>query len=201
MDLKCPHCGTEYEFEPHEIGASVTCQICCKPFIAAIRNCNRAVSKTSTKLPFGCSTLTGSYICTNCAEITSSPTIVNGTLIGCSSLCLIPVALLSSLIFTPLVGMVLSLIFLVGGIFLMAKGRSMFCPKCQKRNTLISTTSPQGIRLLNETQQNNVLRPPRPEASQLATDERLKELRRLLDSGLINEIEYANQRNRIIGNV
>lgn len=201
MDIKCPHCGTEYDFAPHEIGASVTCQICGKQFIAAIRNYNHDSSKTSSKLPFGWSTLSGSYICTNCAEITSSPAIVNGTLIGCANLCLIPVALLSSLIFTPLVGIALSLFFLVLGIVLMAKGRSMFCPKCQKRNTLISTTSPQGIRLLKETQQNHVLRCPRPEASQMATNERLKELRRLLDSGLINETEYANQRSRIIDNI
>ena len=45
---------SEYEFEPHEIGASVTCQICGKQFIAAIRNYNHDSSKTSSKLPFGC---------------------------------------------------------------------------------------------------------------------------------------------------
>ncbi|MBQ8124620.1 MAG: hypothetical protein IJ173_01915 [Kiritimatiellae bacterium] len=201
MDILCPHCGTEYEIDEFELGEHVTCQICGKKFFAAVGNCNRASSKTSPKLPFGCSTLHGSYICTNCAEITSSPTIVNGTLIGCASLCVIPVALLASLIFTPLVGIALSLFFLVGGIVSIATGRSMFCPKCQKRNTLISTTSPQGIRLLKETQQNNVLQRPRHEASQMATNERLKELRRLLDSGLINETEYANQRSRILDNI
>lgn len=32
MNIKCPHCGTEYEVEQSEIGLQVKCQICGKKF-------------------------------------------------------------------------------------------------------------------------------------------------------------------------
>jgi len=34
MDVKCPHCGTEYDIEQHEFGKYVECQICRKGFVA-----------------------------------------------------------------------------------------------------------------------------------------------------------------------
>lgn len=34
MDIKCPHCGTEYEVGQREFGKYVTCQICNKGFVA-----------------------------------------------------------------------------------------------------------------------------------------------------------------------
>lgn len=34
MDVKCPHCGTEYDIEQREFGKFVNCQICGKGFVA-----------------------------------------------------------------------------------------------------------------------------------------------------------------------
>ena len=34
MDIKCPHCGTEYEVEKQDIGRFVTCESCGKGFVA-----------------------------------------------------------------------------------------------------------------------------------------------------------------------
>lgn len=196
MDLSCPHCGTEYEFESHEIGSNAVCQKCGETFLVV-----SGAESPAKKVAFGVSTLSGNYVCTYCGEVTASPQVLNGTLIGCASLCAIPVALLSSLIFTPIVGILLALFFLVGGIVGLSKRQSVFCPKCQRRNTLISTTSPQGIRLLKETAQNNAQQSPQPVASQGEASERLNKLKRLLDERLIDETEYNDQRKRIINDI
>ena len=34
MDIKCPHCGTEYEIEEKEFGRFVKCESCGKGFVA-----------------------------------------------------------------------------------------------------------------------------------------------------------------------
>ena len=34
MNIKCPHCGTEYDIEQREFGKYVTCQVCGKGFVA-----------------------------------------------------------------------------------------------------------------------------------------------------------------------
>ena len=36
MNIKCPHCGTEYDIEQHEFGRYVTCQVCGKGFVAGV---------------------------------------------------------------------------------------------------------------------------------------------------------------------
>ena len=37
MNIKCPHCGTEYDIEQREFGKYVTCQVCNKGFVAGAR--------------------------------------------------------------------------------------------------------------------------------------------------------------------
>lgn len=36
MNIKCPHCGTEYDIEQREFGKYVTCQVCGKGFVAGV---------------------------------------------------------------------------------------------------------------------------------------------------------------------
>lgn len=47
MDIKCPHCGTEYEIEKHEFGKFVTCHVCDKNFVAGVKQQGKSASPRS----------------------------------------------------------------------------------------------------------------------------------------------------------
>ena len=41
MDIKCPHCGTEYDITQQEFGKFVTCQVCGRGFVAGAKSPNK----------------------------------------------------------------------------------------------------------------------------------------------------------------
>ena len=47
MNIKCPHCGTEYEIEKHEFGKFVTCHVCDKNFVAGVKQQGKSASPRS----------------------------------------------------------------------------------------------------------------------------------------------------------
>lgn len=46
MDIKCPHCGAEYDIEQREFGKYVTCQVCGKGFVAGARQARAQLMRT-----------------------------------------------------------------------------------------------------------------------------------------------------------
>ena len=153
------------------------------------------------------------YICTHCGESMPKPKTIH-PMFGCA--CMIGTVIGSFIIFivfSPLIGIIYFLITFLGSLFMLRSALSkdaMYCPKCHKRGTLISGSSPRGIRMLKETQLvNDTVRPPQltppppPVTEPISQDvsERLNKIRKLLDGGLISAEEYEAQRKRILESI
>lgn len=51
MDVKCPHCGTEYEIEQREFGKFVDCQVCGKGFVVGVSAAKQNATPSRTVCP------------------------------------------------------------------------------------------------------------------------------------------------------
>ena len=166
------------------------------------------------------------YICTHCGEVTTSPKKIHGAIVGCLVL-IIGLPFLGFLLFMgalpPIILIFGAVLLLICGIKSLVQGERTKCGNCDKFDTMISVTSPQGRRLFNETvhghnmigQSPSILRrqriwtgqddgimdspsPPSVQLQQLDVSERLNKIRKLLDDGVITAEEYEVQRRRIL---
>ena len=146
MNIKCPHCGTEYDAEESEYGKFVKCEVCGKGFVAG-----------EQEQFFG--------------------------------------------MMHPLIGIAVFIVMIASSIVNLVRAGKTYCKKCGKYDTLISTSSPQGVRLLKAFGHlDDTPNSPQPntEVVQQSITERLEQTRRLLERGLISEAEYEAQRRRIL---
>ena len=53
MNIKCPHCGTEYEVAQKDFGSFVTCESCGKGFVVGVKLGARGGAASSASQPVG----------------------------------------------------------------------------------------------------------------------------------------------------
>ena len=187
MNIKCPHCGTEYDAEESEYGKFVKCEVCGKGFVAGEQEqCHCCEEK---------------YICTNCGEKSTSSKQTWLGLLGCFGVIMAFVGGGFFGMIHPLIGIAVFIVMIVSSIVHLVRAGKTYCKKCGKYDTLILTSCPQGVRLLKAFGHlDDTPNSPQPNTKvvQQSITERLEQTRRLLESGLISEAEYEAKRRRIL---
>ncbi|MBQ6136159.1 MAG: SHOCT domain-containing protein [Kiritimatiellae bacterium] len=223
MNIKCPHCETEYEIAQTEFGRFVNCEICRKGFVAGVSkgksmpsqietaNAGRSMAspvcsqRKKSSMPLA-PKLTGMYVCTACGEFSTSPIKVNNKGSGC--VCFVIAAINFVFMFMGMLPLPIHLVFsaflIIMGFSYIIKGNRTKCRKCGKLDTLISATSPRGKQMYKEVTQSNIQDYATAPLSQTGhtpqadISERLKKAELLFNNGLISIEEYNAQRKRIL---
>ena len=151
------------------------------------------------------------YVCTHCGESATSLRRLHGGCAGCLLLLFIPLCLFALWIgmFPPIMCLGGALFFLIFGIIGLCQGERTVCTNCGNFNTMVPGSSPQGIRMLKGSRPiANTIQPPPSIPPPLSTEsmsqdvsERLNNIRKLLDNGLISAEEYEAQRKRILDSI
>ena len=217
--IRCRHCGQEIEVNQSFCGEVAECP-----------HCGKGIGVPSKKSEPGYNPLLGVsalwavraapvcatqkpkqeqkkvYVCTNCGEPTTSPKttrLLNGFI--CASLCIFMGILFGfgGMMVFPLLGIAVGAGFLsLTGVCLFAGCIPVYyCKECKKYNTMISASSPQGIRLLKSKHHSDNCEAQVSSNGRTSPEDRLLKLLKLKEAGIVSEEEYKTKRQKILAEI